>query len=84
MKNVVLALALVAAAVATAAALTAAPMLAAALCAAIPLAVMASVYICGSERGFLSGSYLDRLLDERERMRDAAPNQGPQREKWWE
>lgn len=57
------------------------PLVAAFLCAAIPLAVLACVYVCGDERGFLCGSYLARLDEERMRMQRARP-EPPMRSDW--
>lgn len=52
--------------------LIAAPALAVVLCAALPLVGLACAYVCGDERGFTSGTRLDWLLQEYDRMKRAA------------
>jgi hypothetical protein len=51
------------------------------VCGGLIVGVLALTYICGDERGFLSGTYLDRLLRDYERMKreQAAP---PARSDW--
>jgi len=57
------------------------PAAAALACGVIPLATLACVYVCGHERGFLSGSYIARLDEERQRMRRERP-EPPMRADW--
>jgi hypothetical protein len=53
------------------------------LCGGLIVLVLALTYVCGDERGFLSGTNLNRLLREYERMRREPANQGGD-QRWWE